>query len=466
MKVGILSLGCPKNLVDSEGIISDFIEKGYEIVDEVADADIAIVNTCAFIEDAKRESVDAILDLIQLKKEGRIKNIVVAGCLPQRYEKELRREFKEVDEFCGVREKEKGDASVFSDSKTLIKKQKRPLFLTPPHYAYIKISEGCDNRCRYCTIANIRGPYRSRPIVSILKEVKTLYDNSNGKLRELNLISQDLSYYGMDLYGRLSLAELLKQLTSDSFTKSTRNIKWVRLLYAHPAHINDGLISVIRGNGRICKYIDLPVQHINDKLLKKMGRKVKKKDILALIDKLRSRIPGIAIRSSLIVGLPGETEKEFKELLKFIKDVEFERLGIFIYSREEGTPAYSFKGQVPDKEKRFRLDEAMKLQQEVSERVNARFLGRTLEVLIDEINQHRGELMCSAQAKGQTHRSAPTYIGRTYADAPEVDGQVFVRNVGANGRSPLQIGDFVDVEIVDTLEYDLVGEVRQKQKTS
>jgi len=302
------------------------------------------------------------------------------------------------------------------------------LLITPSHYAYIKISEGCDNRCSYCVISKIRGPYKSRGMQAILKEINDIRERSNGKLKEINLISQDLTYYGMDLYGKLSLASLLRRINKD--------IKWVRLLYAHPAHFNDELIDIIKNSAHICKYVDLPVQHISDKLLKSMGRKITKKQILDLITKLRKNIPDIAIRSSLIVGLPGETEKEFKELLGFIKDIKFERLGIFTYSREEDTPAYSFKGQVSDKEKRLRLDEAMKLQQDVARNVNARFFGKTLEVLIEE-KQEDG-----------------VYLGRTYADAPEVDGQVYVKTT-----KTIKPGNFVDVMITDTLEYDLVGEI-------
>jgi len=416
--IGILSLGCPKNLVDSEAILADYLKKGFKVIDEPGKADVVVVNTCAFIEDAKKESIDVILDLIQLKKEGRIKKIIVAGCLPQRYEKVLRKELTEVDIFHGVRDFKKDNP----DERLLI---------TPAHYAYIKISEGCDNKCSYCIISQIRGRYRSRPKEIVLKEINDLYANSGGELKEINLISQDLTYYGMDLYKKYALPDLLGSID--------KKIKWVRLLYAHPAHFTDELILAIKESPRICKYIDLPVQHINDRLLKSMGRKITKKGIFDLIAKLRKNIPGIAIRSSLIVGLPGETDKEFKELLEFIKDIKFERLGIFTYSREEDTPAFNFKNQVSDKEKRRRLDEAMKLQQEISKGINASFIGKTLEILIDE------------------KQDDATFIGRTYADAPEVDGQVFVK-VGANGHSPLHIGNFVDVKVTDTLEYDLVGE--------
>jgi len=414
--IGMVSLGCPKNLVDSEAILADFTRKGFKVIDEASKADVVVVNTCAFIEDAKRESIDMILDLIELKKQGRIKKIIVSGCLPQRYEKILRKEMPQIDVFGGVRKFNKVDPD-------------QRLLITPKHYAYVKISEGCNNKCSYCVISKIRGEYKSRSKEAVLKEINTIYKDS---LKEINLISQDLTYYGMDLYGRFALAELLRSMNKD--------IKWIRLLYAHPAHFTDELINVIKNTHNICKYVDLPVQHISDKILKLMGRKVTKKDILALISKLRKNIPGIAIRSSLIVGSPGETEKDFNELMKFIKDIKFERLGIFTYSREEDTPAYNFKGQVSDKIKKSRFDEAMKLQQDVSKEVNANFIGRKLEVLIDE-KQNDG-----------------VYIGRTYADAPEVDGQVFVK-VGANGHTPLQVGNFVDVIITDTLEYDLVGEV-------
>lgn len=420
--IGMVSLGCPKNLVDSEAILADFAKKGFKIIDEAAKADVVVVNTCAFIEDAKRESIDTILDLIQLKKEGRIKKIIVAGCLPQRYQKVLQKELVEVDIFRGVRNFSKDSP----DERFMI---------TPAHYAYIKISEGCDNKCNYCVISSIRGKYKSRPEGAVLKDIKNAYDNSNGSLREINLVSQDLTYYGKDLYGKLSLAELLKEINRSKFTNAIKNVKWIRLLYAHPAHFTDELIEIIKSEGRICKYIDLPIQHISDKVLKLMGRKVTKKDILCLILKLRKNIPGIAIRSSLIVGSPGETEKDFNELLGFIKDIKFERLGIFAYSREEDTPAYNFKNQVNDKEKNRRLDEAMLLQQEIAKEVNASFMGKDIEVLIDE-------------------KTNEGYIGRTYADAPEVDGQVFIKTAKS-----LKAGEFAQVKIIDTMEYDLVAEL-------
>jgi len=425
VKIGILSLGCPKNLVDSEALLGDLANKGYKIVDEVAKSDIAIVNTCAFIEDAKKESIDAILDLIQLKKEGKIKKVIVAGCLSQRYNKALRKELKEVDAFLGIRDFSKN----YAPDRFLI---------TPPHFAYVKISDGCDNKCNYCVISKIRGSYKSRAVGSIVKEIRKLHHDSRGRLGEVNLVSQDLTYYGMDLYGKLSLAKLLYRLDEGEFVKDTKNIKWIRLLYAHPAHFTDEFIGAIKNIGRVCKYIDLPVQHINDKILKTMGRKVTKKYIFDLIYKLRSNIPGIAIRSSLIVGLPGEGEKEFKELLEFMNEVKFERLGIFTYSREEDTPAYNFKNQVSENIKKQRFQKAMQLQQDISNQINKTFLGKTITVLIDEKDVN----------------DPASYIARSYADAPEVDGQVYVKNVG----SPLRPGDFVDVKITDTFEYDLVGE--------
>jgi len=430
VKIGILSLGCPKNLVDSEALLGDLANKGYKIVDEVAKSDIAIVNTCAFIEDAKKESIDAILDLIQLKKEGKIKKVIVAGCLSQRYSKTLRKELKEVDAFLGIRDFSKNYAP-------------DRLLITPPHFAYVKISDGCDNKCKYCVISKIRGSYKSRAMGSIVKEIKRLHHSSNGRLGEINLVSQDLTYYGMDLYGKLSLAKLLYRLDEGNFIKDTKNIKWIRLLYAHPAHFTDELIGAIKNIGRVCKYIDLPVQHINDKILKTMGRKVTKKYILDLIYKLRNNIPGIAIRSSLIVGLPGEGEKEFKELLEFMEEIKFERLGIFTYSREEDTPAYNFKNQVSENIKKQRFQKAMELQQNISNQINKNFLGKTITVLIDEKDVN----------------DPTSYIARSYADAPEVDGQVYVKQVGGEHCSPLlKVGDFVDVKITDTFEYDLVGE--------
>ena len=411
----IISLGCPRNLVDSECLVSEFKKRGYLFQEDAVGADTVIINTCAFIEDAKEESIDTILKVIDAKKDGSVRRIMVAGCLPERYPRELKKELKEVDEFRGVL----GFEADFKKADV----QK----LTPPHYSYIKISEGCANLCTYCVIPYLKGRYKSRSIESIISEAEALIEKGT---REIILVGQDTSLYGADLYRKKKLSELLKRLSKAC------GENWLRVLYLHPRNLEKDMIKVMREGTNICKYIDLPVEHISDKILKSMGRKIKKNEIVSLIKYVRKEIPGVALRSSLIVGFPGETEKDFRGLLSFIRDSRFERLGIFRYSREEGTPAYGFKGQIPEKEKTRRFDEAMLLQQEISRGVNENFKGRELKVLIDE--------------KAKDH-----YVGRTEYDAPEVDGAVYVKGKG------LKVGQFYNVRIKDTYEYDLVGEVVQ-----
>lgn len=413
-KVGIISLGCPRNLVDSEVILGNLKRKGYKITD-IPEADIAIVNTCSFIKEAKEESIETILELADLKKQGKIRKLIVSGCLPQRYVKELIPDLAEVDAFTGRLSLNNFSIHRFN--------------LLPKHFAYVKICEGCNNNCSYCIIPKIKGRFISRPIEEILKEVKLL---DKKLVKEINIIGQDITSYGVDIYTESSLAELIKQLL-----KNTKNIKWFRLLYTYPAHIEDELMELIAKEKRICKYIDLPIQHINDRILKLMNRKTSKKEIISLINKLRKKISGIAIRTSLIVGFPSETEEEFKELLDFIQEVKFERLGVFMYSQEEGTSAYSFKEQIPEKTKRQRLDIIMSKQQEIAAQINSKYLGKELEVLIDEPAENSKDNL---------------FLGRTQADAPEVDGMVYVHS-----KNKINPGDFVKVKITDTYEYDLVG---------
>lgn len=409
-KVGILSLGCPRNLVDSENILGRINSKGYSIVD-TDKADIAIINTCAFIDDAKRESIEAILDLIELKKEGRLKKIIVYGCLPQRYKNELRKEIPEVDAFIG---------------KISLNHEIKRFPITPKHYVYLKICEGCINNCSFCVIPKIKGKFTSLDIDSLLKKMET-FDRDN--VSEVNIIGQDITGYGIDLYTEIRLAEVIEKLV-----KKAKHIGWIRLLYLYPNRITDQLLKLIRDEPKICKYVDLPVQHINGRILKLMNRNTSKYNILKLIERVRKIMPTIALRTSVITGFPSETEKEFKELLNFIKEVRFERLGAFVYSREEGTVAYNMNNQIPYKVKQERLNKIMSLQQKVSADINKKFLGRTLDILIDE-------------------KEGKNYLGRSQYDAPEVDGLVYV-----NSRKELKPGDFVKVKITDTLEYDLVGE--------
>jgi len=440
-KVGIISLGCPRNLVDSEVLLGILSKNGFEIA-ELRDADIGIVNTCAFIDEAKQESISMILELTGLKKEGKLQAVVVAGCLPQRYGKSLAEELPEVDAFIGCGDIEKiGDILKRLDKKeTAYEVSEAPSFIyshthpriqiTPSHYAYIKISEGCKNRCSFCVIPSIKGNYRSRPIESILQEVDGI--SKKAHLSEINIVGQDTTFYGEDIYGKSRITELLRKLCS--FKEYRR---WIRLLYTYPAHIEDDLISLFASEESLCKYMDLPIQHINDRILKMMNRPPTKRDMSELIAKIRKRIPGVSLRSSVIVGFPGETDKEFDELADFIKEIKFERLGVFTYSQEEGTPAFNYNGQIDEKIKLERFNTLMEAQKDIAEEINKSFLGRTVEVLIDEKDENAEDM----------------YIGRTEGDAPEVDGEVFVKG------QDLKPGDFVNVKITDTLEYDLVGEV-------
>lgn len=440
IKISLISLGCARNLVDSEIILGTLkgAGAGFKIVDSPSSADIAIVNTCSFIEAAKKESIEVILDLIGLKKSGKIKGILVAGCLPQRYGKALQKELCEIDGFIGVEgfarlPKLIGD---IADGKRIYSVSRNPAYLydwktprqilTPGHFAYVKISEGCSHKCSFCVIPKIRGRHRSRKIESIVEEARYLIGRG---VKEINLIGQDTTLYGIDIYARAALPGLLKKLAA------LKGARWLRLMYAHPAHIDGELISVISGEEHICKYIDLPIQHISDRILKAMRRGTSRKSIEGLLAELRGRIPGIAIRTSVIAGFPGETEGEFGELLDFVKEARFTRLGAFVYSEEEGTPAANAKGKIPEKEKLARWNEIMKVQQRISEEDNRRFIGREFEVLVDEKE---------GSGKG-------VYLGRTYMDAPEIDGLVYIRDSG------IKAGDLVNARITDTLEYDLVG---------
>ena len=415
-RVGLINLGCARNLVDSQAILGRLKKSGHRIVD-MKQADIAIVNTCSFIEDAKRESIETILDLIDLKKKGKIKKIIVAGCLAQRYGKELAEEFKDVDAIVGT----------LPLDRAAIPEQ---VSLTPAHYAYVKICESCFNSCSFCAIPGIKGKFVSRTIESVISEVKNLDERG---VKEINIIGQDITAYGMDIYREKSLAKLLKAIIP-----ATRNIQWIRLLYAFPAHVTDELIEVMASEEKICKYIDMPLQHISDHLLTAMNRNITTHETKNLIQKLRLRIPQGSLRTTFIVGLPGETEVDFKELMDFVRKTRFEKAGVFVYSREEGTLAHDMPDQVAEAVKKKRLGVLMSEQQAISKEIQQKFLGRTLKILIDE------------KQKGDKD----VYLGRTEYDAPEVDGLVYVHS-----KATLHPGDFVQVTISDTYEYDLAGEV-------
>lgn len=447
MQIGIKSLGCPKNLVDTEVICGKLREKGYKISGKIDTSDIVIINTCSFIRDAVEESIEEILSLVKLKKEGKIKHIIVTGCLPQRYKDDnLNQELPEVDAFLGVGnlldindviEKILQDEQIFrvSSKPDFLYNHTTPrTILNPKHYAYIKISEGCQNNCYYCLIPKIRGNHRSREMEDIIEEVKMLSEKQN--LSEIILIGQDTTSYGIDLYGEYKLAELLKKLS----LLELKNLKWIRLLYTHPAHYNDELIEVIANHPKICSYLDLPLQHVSDKILKRMNRPVKKSYIISLINKLRDRIPNLTLRTTFIVGFPGETDKDFEELLSFVKEFRFERLGGFVFSREEGTPAYDFPQQIPARIKKERLKELMLLQQSISKEINSSYLGKEIEVLIDEIKLGKPNIV----------------LGRTRADAPEIDGKVIIRGDKA------KVGNIIKVKVIEASEYDLVGEIKKR----
>jgi ribosomal protein S12 methylthiotransferase len=416
-RVGMVTLGCARNTVDSESILSEVLAQGAKIT-ALHKATTILVNTCAFTKEAKEESIEAIIDLIELKKTGKIKKIVVHGCLVERYLKELKDNFKEVDGFVGL--------------APLKRRFNAAARLTPAHYAYIKIAEGCANHCSYCSIPLIKGPLRSRSESDIINEAKRLEESG---VREINIVGQDITLFGTDLCRKkpkVTLASLLKKIL-----KSSR-IPWIRLLYLHPKRISDELLELFSTQSRICPYVDLPLQHINERLLKLMNRGTSKQEVLGLVSKLRCRIPGVALRTSLIVGFPSETNKEFRELLDFIKATQFDRLGAFKYSREEGTSAYGFKGQHSDRVKDERYNILLSLQKDISGKLLAKTLGRTVSVMVDE-NEAFG---------------SGVYVGRTKRDAPEVDGVVYLKSA-----KYLRPGHIVRCRITNTHEYDLDAEV-------
>lgn len=415
-KVGVINLGCARNLVDSQEILGRLKKTGNRIVD-IEHADVAIVNTCSFVADAKKESIDTILELLELKKQGKLKKVIVAGCLAQRYGKELAAEMKGIDAIVGTPSFLKNEVA-------------DQVSLTPKHFAYVKICESCYNRCSFCAIPGIKGKFSSKTIESVLEEIKRL---DKAGVKEVNIIGQDITAYGMDLYREKSLARLLKEIV-----KVAENIQWIRLLYAFPAHVTDELIEVMATEPKICKYIDMPLQHISDNLLLSMNRGITTAQTKALINKMRKRMPTASLRTTFIVGMPGETEENFQELREYMLETRFEKMGVFVYSREEKTAAYDMPGQVAETVKKKRMNTLMKEQQSISHDVQQGFVGRTLKVLIDEKEEGSNDI----------------YIGRSEYDAPDVDGSVYV-----NSKRVLKPGDFVNVKITDALEYDLVGEL-------
>ncbi len=437
-KIGFISLGCSKNQLDTEVMLSELYDAGYEIVDEDIEADVIIVNTCAFIESAKQEAIDNILDVAWLKKNRNLKAIIVTGCLAERYRDEIFKELPETDAILGVGSihnivkavESVLDGKKYSsyEDKDCVKLGGDRLLTTPEYYSYIKISEGCDNRCTYCAIPSIRGKFRSRPMEEIVSEAKVLEELG---VKELCIIAQDTSRYGKDLYGEYKLAQLI-----DKITEATK-IPWIRVLYCYPDKITEELIDVFKNNPRVLKYIDLPIQHISDSVLKRMNRHGDGKTVRSVIEKLRKEVPDIVIRTTVMVGFPGETEAEFEELCEFVKKAEFDRLGAFTYSREEDTPAYDFDGQVDEQTKQDRYDIIMRLQSDINDRLNEKKTGKILDVICEGYD-----------AVGET------YFGRSYADAPEIDGKIYF-NAPKNSISE---GEFVKVKITGAIDYDLIGD--------
>jgi ribosomal protein S12 methylthiotransferase len=425
-KVNLVSLGCSKNLVDSEVLLRQFQLNGLEIINNPKKADYIVINTCGFINDAKDESIRAILEAVNLKKSGKAKKVVVMGCLSERYKSELAEEIPEVDAYFGVTDYKGVLHELGLDLKKELLGER--LITTPKHFAYLKISEGCDNPCSFCAIPLMRGKHQSKPIEQILSEAEYLAQNG---AKELILIAQDSTYYGLDLYGSRELAKLLKELTK------VDGIEWIRLLYAFPSKFPVEILDVIAEEEKICKYIDIPFQHISDKVLKSMQRGITKRRTYELIELIRNKIPDVAIRTTLIVGYPEEGEEEFKELVDFVKDVKFDRLGVFTYSQEENTKAFDLGDPIPQKEKEERRHEILRIQKEISYWKNRDRVGSRLKVLIDEEIDQK------------------VYLGRTQWDAPEVDNGVII-----NSKWPLETGKFYKVEIDDALEFDLLGTVR------
>lgn len=439
MKILFISLGCDKNLTNSEEMLALLTENGHEIVDSEEDAEIIVINTCCFIHDAKEESIENILEMAEYKKSGTCKALIVTGCMAQRYKEEIIQEIPEVDAVLGtssyrdiLKAVEEACAGrhfeEYRDINELPEDSGRPVLTTGGHYGYLKIAEGCDKHCTYCIIPSLRGSFRSVPEERLLAQAEYMAEQG---VKELILVAQETTVYGTDLYGKKTLHILLKKLCR------IKGIRWIRVLYCYPEEIYDNLIQVMKEEKKICHYLDLPIQHASDKILKRMGRRTTRAQLTEIIEKLRREIPDIVLRTTLITGFPGETEADHQELMDFVDQMEFDRLGAFTYSPEEGTPAEKMTDQVPEELKEERRDEIMELQQEISlEKGNDR-IGQELMVMIE------------GKVSGES-----AYIARTYGDAPKVDGYLFVQT-----GELLMTGDFAKVKVTGALEYDLIGEL-------
>ena len=440
MNILFISLGCDKNLVDSEVMLGLLAEKGYQIVDDETQADIIVINTCCFIHDAQEESIQTILDMGQYKTEGRLKALIVTGCLAQRYKQEIVDEIPEVDAVLGTTAYDKivdtieetlkkhGHIVELTDVDALPLVDTKRMVTTGGHYAYLKIAEGCDKHCTYCIIPKIRGNYRSVPMERLVKEATELAEQG---VKELILVAQETTLYGKDIYGEKSLHKLLKELCKID------GIMWIRILYCYPEEIYDELIQVMKEEPKICHYLDLPIQHANDQILKRMGRRTSKKQLVEIVQKLREEIPDISLRTTLITGFPGETKEQHEELMQFVDEMEFDRLGVFTYSPEEDTPAATMPNQIEEEVKEDRQAELMELQQEIVFDQAEDMIGREVLVMIE------GKVA-----------DENAYVGRTYKDAPNVDGLIFI-----NTDVDLMSGDFAKVRVTGAVEYDLIGEL-------
>lgn len=439
MKILFISLGCDKNLVDTEMMLGMLIQKGYSITDDENEADVVVVNTCCFINDAKQESINTLLEMAELRKNGDIKALVAAGCLAQRYREEIQKEIPEVDAIVGTTAIDaitealdevlagSGHNHIEDINRKPVYDQKR-VVTTGGHYAYLKIAEGCDKHCSYCIIPKVRGNYRSIPMESLINEAKKLVEFG---ARELILVAQETTLYGVDSYGKKSLPELLHKLCE------IEGLYWIRILYCYPEEITDELIETVKHEEKICNYLDIPIQHASDRVLKRMGRRTDKQELVDIVTKLRSAIPDVCLRTTLITGFPGETEEDHEELMQFVNDMEFDRLGVFTYSPEEDTPAALFSEQIDEEIKLVRQGEIMELQQEIAFEKAEEMIGAKLLVMVE------GKVP-----------DEHAYVARSYKDAPNVDGLVFVQT-----SRELMTGDFVKVKITGSYEYDLIGEI-------
>ena len=440
MKILFVSLGCDKNLVDTENMLGILKNKGFEFTDDEWEADIIAINTCCFIGDAKQESINTILEMAEHKKDARCKVLVVAGCLAHRYQDEIIKEIPEVDAFVGTSSydkiadminsvlEEKGISNFVEDANRMPMVEADRIVTTPGYYEYLKIAEGCDKHCTYCVIPKVRGSFRSFPIEYLVNQTKKLVE---GGVKEIILVAQETTLYGVDLYGKKSLPKLLHNLGL------IEGLKWIRILYCYPEEINDELIEAIKNEPKVCHYLDMPIQHASDNILKRMGRRTSKQELTDIVAKLRREIPDIALRTTLITGFPGETDVDHEEVMQFIDECEFDRLGVFTYSREEDTVAAQMPDQIDEEIKEKYRDELMQLQQEISADRSAAMIGRIVRVMIEGFIPEDN-----------------TYVGRSYKDAPNVDGFVFVEC-----DRELMSGDFIDVKITGSTEYDLIGTI-------